>query len=81
MYYVYIVKCKNKALYTGITTDLERRVAEHNAGKGGHYTSAHRPVKLVYHEVWANRSEASKREAEIKTSRLRVGFFYFVGYV
>lgn len=66
MYYVYIIKCKDKSLYTGITTDLKRRFLEHKAGKGGHYTSSKGVIKVVYFEKRSNRSEASKREAEIK---------------
>jgi len=54
-------------LYTGITTDLKRRFAEHKAGKGGHYTAAKGVVKIVYSEKHADRSSASKREAEIKS--------------
>jgi putative endonuclease len=67
MYYLYILKCKDKTLYTGITTDLARRVAEHNTSKlGARYTSARRPVKLVYSKKFKNRSSASKEEARIK---------------
>lgn len=65
-YYVYIIECKNKSLYTGITTDLRRRFREHKSGKGGHYTSANPPVKLRYREKHPDRSSASKREAQIK---------------
>ncbi len=67
-WYVYILRCRNKTFYTGITTDLERRVAEHNLGKSGasKYTRAHRPVSLVYHETAKDRSSAAKREAAIK---------------
>lgn len=66
MYFLYILQCSDKSLYTGITTDVNRRFSEHRAGRGGHYTSAHRVVKIVYTEVHKNRSSASKREAEIK---------------
>ena len=66
MYFVYIIECKDKSLYTGITTNLERRFAEHKAGKGGSYTRARKVVKIVYTEKYLNRSLASKREAEIK---------------
>jgi putative endonuclease len=64
--YCYIVECADGTLYTGWTTNLERRVAEHNAGRGGRYTRLHRPVKLVYFEHLTNRSEAMRREAHIK---------------
>lgn len=67
MYYVYMVRCADDTLYTGITTDLERRVAEHNdSQKGAKYTRARRPVELVYHECFVQRSEASRREYHIK---------------
>ena len=66
MYFVYILKCKDGSLYTGITTDVVRRFKEHTNGAGGHYTSAKRAVKIVYKEKHPNRSAASKREAEIK---------------
>lgn len=67
MYFLYILQCSDKSLYTGITTDIERRFAEHQAGKGGHYTSSRRVVKIVYTEEHSGRSSASKREAEIKS--------------
>jgi len=54
------------SIYTGITTDVQRRFEEHKNGKGGHYTSSKGVVKVVYIEKRKNRSEASKREAEIK---------------
>lgn len=69
MYFVYILKCQDGSLYTGITTDVKRRFREHKSGKnkkGSHYTSARGVVKVVYTERRPNRSSASKREAEIK---------------
>ena len=66
MYFVYIIECGDKSFYTGITTDVKRRLIEHKAGKGGHYTSSHKAVKVVYTEEHPDRSSASKREAEIK---------------
>lgn len=65
---VYIVRCADDSLYTGIARDLERRIAEHNAdnGLGASYTRSRRPVTLVYREVAADRSVASKREYQIK---------------
>ncbi len=67
MYYVYIVKCADETLYTGIATELERRIEEHNGSdKGAKYTRVRRPVTLVYSEEYADRSSASKREYEIK---------------
>ena len=67
MYYVYIVECADETLYTGIATELARRVEEHNSSeKGAKYTRARRPVTLVYSEEYPDRSTASKREYEIK---------------
>ncbi|MCX6761864.1 MAG: GIY-YIG nuclease family protein [Candidatus Moranbacteria bacterium] len=67
MYYLYILKCADKTLYTGIATDLSRRVFEHNNNKlGAKYTAARRPVRLVYFQKFKNRSLASKEEARIK---------------
>ena len=63
---MYILKCKDESLYTGITIDLARRVEEHNGGRGGHFTRGRVPVKVVYSEKAKNRSMASKRESEIK---------------
>jgi len=66
-YYVYILKCNDDTFYTGITTDIKRRVEEHNnSDKGAKYTKSRRPLKLVYYEQCTNRSEASKREYSIK---------------
>ncbi len=67
MYYVYIVRCADETLYTGIATELERRIEEHNSSqKGAKYTRVRRPVSLVYQEKFPDRSSASKREYEIK---------------
>jgi putative endonuclease len=66
MYFVYILECRDKTLYTGITTDIERRLEEHKKGIGARYTRAHKAGKIVYTERKRNRSTASKREAEIK---------------
>jgi len=66
-YTVYILRCSDKTLYTGITTDLQRRLHEHNnSDKGAKYTKLRRPVEVVYSEDLENRSLASKREYEIK---------------
>lgn len=71
-YYLYILKCADKTLYTGITTDLKRRIVEHNHDKlGARYTSSRRPVKIVYSKEFKNRSTASREEARIK--RLKRG--------
>ena len=67
MYDLYILKCSDKSLYTGITTDLKRRITEHNSTSlGAKYTRARRPVKIVYFKKFKNRSLASKEEARIK---------------
>ena len=66
-WYVYIVQCSDKSLYTGITVDIDRRVLEHNtSNKGAKYTRPRRPVQLVYSEAYEDRSSASKRESAIK---------------
>lgn len=65
-WFVYIVRCADHTLYTGITTDLERRLAEHNAGTGARYTRARLPVELIHAEPAADRSAASRREVAIK---------------
>lgn len=66
MNYTYILKCADGTLYTGWTNDLERRLAAHNAGKGGKYTRSHRPVELVYFEEYETKEEAMRREVLIK---------------
>ena len=63
---VYIIKCKDKTLYTGITNDLERRIKAHNSGNGCRYTKYRYPVKLIHSEQQPTRVEALKREAYIK---------------
>ena len=66
MYFVYLLECRDGSLYTGITTDLARRLAEHQKGTGGNYTRARGALKMVYTEPHPNRSSASRRESEIK---------------
>jgi len=65
-WFVYVARCADGTLYTGITTDLERRIAEHNRGRGAKYTAARRPVALAWAEAAADRSAASRRERAIK---------------
>ena len=65
-YYCYIVRCADDTLYTGITNNLERRIAVHNKGKGGAYTAARCPVTLVYQEHVGSKGDALRRELEIK---------------
>ena len=67
MYYVYIVECADGTFYTGITTDVERRLLEHNFSfKSAKYTRSRRPVRLVYSAEAGTRSAASKEERRIK---------------
>lgn len=65
-YFVYLLECEDKSIYTGIATDVARRFEEHKAGKGARYTRAHGAKKVRYLESHATRSAALKREAEIK---------------
>jgi putative endonuclease len=66
MHFVYIVRCADGTFYTGYTIDIEKRIKIHNAGKGAKYTKTRLPVKLVYHEIFENKSLAMKREYQIK---------------
>ncbi|MCW9054423.1 MAG: GIY-YIG nuclease family protein [Candidatus Pacebacteria bacterium] len=66
MYFLYILECNDSTLYTGITTDLKRRLAQHKDGTGSNYTRAKGAGSIVYTEECADRSSALKREAEIK---------------
>lgn len=66
MWYVYIIRCADNTLYTGVTTDIARRIESHNSGKGARYTRARTPVVLVHYEKHHTRSSALKREACIK---------------
>lgn len=64
--FVYILKCNDDSLYTGWTNDLQRRLKAHNTQRGAKYTKSRTPVTLVYYEVYDSKSEALKREYEIK---------------
>ena len=67
MYYLYILQCADRTLYTGITVALKRRVGEHNSSKlGAKYTRTRRPVKLVYSKKFRNRSAAARAESRMK---------------
>ncbi len=67
VYYVYILECKDTTLYTGSTHDIKKRIQAHNSGKtGAKYTKTRRPVTLMYFEVYPTKSDALKREWEIK---------------
>ena len=65
-HYVYIVKCKDDSLYTGYAKNVGQRVEKHNKGLGAKYTKVRRPVVLVYQEMYETKSEALKREYQIK---------------
>ncbi|WP_276273296.1 GIY-YIG nuclease family protein [Haloarcula litorea] len=66
LHYAYVLRCSDDTLYTGYTTDVERRVREHDAGEGAKYTRGRRPVELVHVESFESRSAAMSREYEIK---------------
>jgi len=66
MYYVYILECSDHTLYTGITNDIEQRLAKHSSGKGAKYVRGRLPIKLVHQEQYETKSEALKREIAIK---------------
>lgn len=68
-YFVYLLKCADGSIYTGITTDVERRFKEHKTKIGGHYTRAHGAQSILYVERCGTKSEALKREAQIKSWR------------
>ena len=75
---VYVVRCRDGTLYTGVTNDLERRVAAHNAGRGARYTRARGPVALVYREPAPNRGAAQRRFAiVVAVVALVAGFLLF----
>lgn len=66
IHYIYILECADKSLYTGWTTSLEKRLKTHNEGKGAKYTKSRLPVCLRYYETFSEKSEALRREWEIK---------------
>ena len=72
MHHVYIVRCADGSLYTGYALDPERRVEQHNAGRGAKYTAGRRPVRLVYTEVLDSRGAALSRERQLKRLTRRV---------
>ncbi len=67
LYIVYLLQCRDGSLYTGITTDLDRRLLQHSQGKASKYTRAKLPVRCVYSETQPDESSAKKREHEIKS--------------
>ncbi len=67
MHYIYLLRCSDQTIYCGYTTDIDRRVEEHNEGKiGAHYTKTRRPVELLYSEKFNSKREALQRELQIK---------------
>ena len=66
MYYVYMVRCADGTFYTGYTTNVNRRVDMHNKGKGARYTRSRLPVELLYQETFPTKTEALRREYEVK---------------
>jgi predicted GIY-YIG superfamily endonuclease len=70
-WFVYILRCADDSLYTGITRDVKRRCQQHNDGTASRYTRSRRPTKLVWHEAHPSRSSALKREAAIKATTRR----------
>jgi putative endonuclease len=65
-WFFYLVRCRDNSLYAGVTTDLDRRLKEHNIGTGARYTCGRRPVVLIYNEKFDNASRAKTREAQVK---------------
>ena len=71
MWCVYLLRCGDGTLYTGITNDLQRRLAAHRAGRGARYTRGLAPLLLLHAEAASSRSEAQRRELELKRLRRR----------
>ncbi len=67
LWWVYILRCRDGSLYSGITNDIDQRLEAHNQGTGAKYTRGRRPVTLIYKEPAANRSEATRRERQMKS--------------
>ena len=66
MYYIYILLCRDGSFYTGSTNNVKKRFDEHFSGHGAKYTKSHKPERIIYQEEFSNKSQALKREAEIK---------------
>lgn len=66
MNYTYVLRCRDNSLYTGWTNNIEKRLEDHNNGRGAKYTKARRPVELVYYELFETKEEAMRREWQIK---------------
>ena len=65
-HFAYLARCNDDTLYAGYTTDIEKREAAHNQGKGAHYPRIRRPISIIYSEQFETRSEAQKREYQLK---------------
>ena len=65
-WFTYIIECEDESLYTGCTNDLNRRFRQHSEGIGGKYTASHKPIRILFFEGYDTRSEALKREIQIK---------------
>lgn len=65
-WWVYLLECGDSTLYTGITNDVQRRLAMHQAGRGARYTRGRGPIRLLWQEPWPDRASASRRELEVK---------------
>lgn len=66
MWFVYVLLCEDGSLYTGYSNDVDHRFSDHKDGKGGRYTRSHKPIKLIYSEELPTKSQALKRERQIK---------------
>ena len=66
MYFLYLILCEDKSIYTGVTDNLIRRFVEHSTKSGGRYTKIHNPIKIIYSENFNTKQEALKREKQIK---------------
>jgi putative endonuclease len=67
MWYIYVLLCADNSLYTGSSNNVDKRFEDHKKGKGSKYTRSHKPLKIVHQETLVTKSEALKREAEIKS--------------
>lgn len=78
--YMYVVRCSDNTLYTGYTTDLERRIRQHNLGKGAKYTRARRPVQLIFAESFDSKQKAMQAEAAFKKKTKAQKLAYIAQY-
>lgn len=67
MWFTYILLCTNGSYYTGSTNNIDKRFKDHMDGRGARYTKSHKPIKIIYKEKFSTKSQALKREAEIKS--------------